>query len=76
MPIGGFAQLRGEMVVLEGMVGSLDGGTVFRESEEGPAGDADAVGRKLASRLIAMGALEVLEESRAGAAASQKAVLS
>jgi hydroxymethylbilane synthase len=67
VPIGALAQIDGENVSLEGMVASLDGTTVCRESISGPTDDASAMGIDLAERLIANGALELLEKSRTDA---------
>jgi hydroxymethylbilane synthase len=72
VPIGAFASLDGEMVMLEGMVGSLDGAVGFRERLSGPATDAEALGTTLADSLIKLGARELLDSSREQAATSDQ----
>jgi hydroxymethylbilane synthase len=64
VPIGAHAMLNGDTVVLEGIVGSLDGTVVFRERISGKANDADSLGTKLAESLIALGARELLDSAR------------
>lgn len=67
VPIGAHATLEGDDLRLEGMVGSLDGGTVYRESVVGKVSDADGLGVRLAEILIGMGADKLLADSRAEA---------
>lgn len=47
---------------LTGLVASLDGRRILRDRIEGRAADAEALGARLAERLIARGAREILEE--------------
>ena len=75
VPIGAYATLAGESVTLEGIVGSLDGNVVFRESLSGKAEDADSIGTKLADSLIALGARELLDSSREQAAANSRVTM-
>jgi hydroxymethylbilane synthase len=67
VPIGAHATVEGDDLRLEGMVGSLDGGTVYRETANGQLSDADGLGVRLAEVLIGMGADKLLAESRAEA---------
>ena len=62
VPIGAYAFLEGGQIVLEGVVGSLDGTTVFRETTTGR--DAESLGTDLAEALIEKGAGRLLEEIR------------
>ncbi len=64
VPIGAIAIISGENIKLEGMVGSLDGSIIFRDSITGPAVAADELGIKLAELLISKGADRLLEEDR------------
>ena len=75
VPIGAYATLAGESVTLEGIVGSLDGNVVFRESLSGKAEDADSIGTKLADSLIALGARELLDSGREQAAANSRVTM-
>ena len=75
VPIGAHATLKGDMVTLEGMVGSLDGSVIYRESEAGTAREAEELGVRLAERLIDMGADKLLSESREQPGISAEAVM-
>jgi len=75
VPIGGYATLEGEKVMLEGMVGSLDGTVSFREQITGKAEEADELGTRLADSLISMGALELLDNTREQAAANNQVIM-
>ena len=74
VPIGAFAEFDGQQVILEGMVGSLDGTVAFREALKTNADDAEVLGTNLADSLIKMGARELLENARAEAESSGAAV--
>ena len=75
VPIGAHATLDGNTVVLEGIVGSLDGTVVFRERISGKANDADSLGTKLAESLIALGAGELLDNTREQVAVSSQVTM-
>jgi len=75
VPIGAHATLDGNTVVLEGIVGSLDGTVVFREHISGKANDADSLGTKLAESLIALGAGELLDNTREQVAVSSQVTM-
>lgn len=75
VPIGAHATVEGDDLRLEGMVGSLDGKTVYRKSDNGPWSEADAIGIRLAEILIGMGADRLLAESRAEAETVAGAVI-
>jgi hydroxymethylbilane synthase len=75
VPIGAHATLEGQNVMLEGMVGTLDGTVVFREAMSGLAENAEALGTELANSLIEMGARELLDSTRAESEASTKAAI-
>ena len=64
VPIGAAGSVADGKIKLQGFVASLDGTTYFRGDEEGSADDPAAVGRRLARRLIAEGAADVLAEIR------------
>jgi len=63
-PATAYAVLEGDGIVLEAMVGSLDGGRVLNDREEGSASDGVAIGERLARRLLAAGADALLREAR------------
>jgi hydroxymethylbilane synthase len=77
VPIGALAHHNNdnEEIKLDGMVGNLDGSQVYRRSISGPADGAASLGVRLAERLIADGALELLEQSREEAAKVAESVI-
>ena len=67
VPIGGFAELDGERLRMRGLVGRPDGTEVVRGEIEGPAAEAESLGRTLAEDLLSRGAAEILKEVYASA---------
>ncbi len=71
-PAGAHASLApdGATLVVEGMVGALDGSRVVRLAREGPAGEGAAVGAALAEALMGAGGAELMRAAgeRAGVA--------
>ena len=63
-PIAGYAQLSDASLTLTGLVGSLDGKTIFRDSMVGAATAAENLGVALAERLLDRGADALLRELR------------
>jgi hydroxymethylbilane synthase len=61
-PLGGQAIITGDRMQVTGLVGRPDGSEMLRESVEGPATDALALGSDLAARLRARGADKILAE--------------
>ena len=59
-PLAAHGILRGERVVLEGLVASPDGATILRQTLEGSAADGARLGCDLAELLLARGARELL----------------
>jgi hydroxymethylbilane synthase len=55
-PIAAHATLEGRSLRLLGLVGSVDGRTVFADEVSGPASDGARLGSELANRLVADGA--------------------
>jgi hydroxymethylbilane synthase len=66
VPIAAYARLTpgpgSEMLVMEGLVGSLSGDVIIREKIEGPAGEAEALGIRLAEKILARGGKKILDE--------------
>jgi hydroxymethylbilane synthase len=60
LPIAGHAVVLQDRLKLTGLVSSPDGSTVLRDSITGLASAAEALGRELSQRLIAMGANSLL----------------
>jgi hydroxymethylbilane synthase len=62
VPIGGYAQVKGEMVELTGLVASLDGLEIFRSTRSAPIEQAEELGRELAREILQAGAKRILAE--------------
>jgi hydroxymethylbilane synthase len=60
VPIAGFASLNGTNLHLRGMVAALDGTTVIADDVTGKKGQSEAIGTRLARRLLEAGADEIL----------------
>jgi hydroxymethylbilane synthase len=65
VPIGAYARLDGDTLVMDAIVGSVDGSTILRHHIEGPASDPVALGETMVAELKAMGADEILAAVRA-----------
>jgi hydroxymethylbilane synthase len=59
-PVAAHATLEGGSLRLAGLVGSMDGSTIFADEISGPATEAARLGSDLARRLIAAGANRLL----------------
>ncbi len=62
IPIGAIATLEGKALVLEGMVGNLNGVKILRAKLDGTADQAEQIGIYLANKLLNMGADKILNE--------------
>ena len=61
-PVGCYAMIQDEQVVIIGYVGSPDGKSVFRDRIVGNKNESPDVGRELASKLLNLGADKLLEQ--------------
>ena len=61
LPIAGHASLHAYELRLDGLVATIDGGTVIRDAIEGPAHDAEKLGNILAERLLEQGAASLMD---------------
>ncbi|RJQ18637.1 MAG: hydroxymethylbilane synthase [Nitrospiraceae bacterium] len=66
VPIGAFARLAEDKLLIRGLVGSLDGKTLIKASKRGRPEDAEVLGTKLAEALLAGGAAKILAEVYGG----------
>lgn len=64
VPIGAHCRYEEDVLHLEGCVASLDGSRLLREEARGPAGEPEALGVRLAERLLDEGAAAILREVR------------
>jgi hydroxymethylbilane synthase len=62
VPAACMAKLKGDRLVLQGLVATLDGREVCKSSIEGNAEDAAAIGKELAERLLTDGADKILRD--------------
>ncbi len=62
VPIAAYAKLRNGKIVIEGLVGSLDGKTLIKDKLVGKPDKAESLGTTLAENLLAKGAKEILDE--------------
>ena len=62
VPIGAHATVAGGLIGLEGLVASLDGRELIRESLEGPVKEAERIGINLAEKILGKGGRKILEE--------------
>lgn len=60
VPLGAYAVCEGENISITGFVASVDGKQMLVETANGSRNDAEALGKKLASQLIAHGADQIL----------------
>ena len=60
VPIGVHADVNGEQIKIEAIIAALDGSTVLRDTIEGAAVDAVALGQKLGKKMLANGGQEIL----------------
>ncbi len=66
MPVAAFARVKLRRIILEGIVISLDGKKIARESLEGKLADAEIIGRLLAETVLKNGGKDILREIENG----------
>lgn len=64
VPIGALGQIKGDRLVLEGIVASLNGHQLVRDKISGNIDEAEHLGEELAGRLLELGAGEILKTAR------------
>jgi hydroxymethylbilane synthase len=62
VPIGAFAEVIDDQVELTGLIASVDGREVLKESIKGPVEEAHDLGTRLANKLLDLGGKEILAE--------------
>jgi hydroxymethylbilane synthase len=60
VPIGGYARLEGDRLILQGMVAELDGRSLIRVEAVGPRECPEKLGAELARKILASGADKIL----------------
>ena len=64
-PVATYATIADDRLKLTALVALPDGSRSLRDSLEGPASDAERIGRELAATLLEQGAGELLEQAAA-----------
>jgi hydroxymethylbilane synthase len=64
VPVGGYAQMVEGKLNLRGVVASVDGGRIVHAEDTDDPAKPEELGMRVAGRLIAMGAKEILDEIR------------
>lgn len=62
VPVGVYAETKGNELSVEAVIASLDGSRVFREKIKGSRNEAGTLGKALARTLLEQGALAILQE--------------
>lgn len=62
VPIGAYGVLQGDSLVLDGMVASVDGKRLIRETLTGPSSEAQVLGTRLAERILDRGGRDILND--------------
>jgi len=62
IPIGSYAELNGDELWLRALVGQPDGKRIIRDEIRGHRQEAENLGRRLAEKLLAQGAKEILTQ--------------
>ena len=62
IPLAGYAELEGETLHLQALVGRPDGSDVIRGQIRGPSEDAAELGRRLADDLLGRGGRQILHD--------------
>jgi hydroxymethylbilane synthase len=61
VPIAAHGKIKKNTFTLSGLVASVDGTTVIKETLSGPEDSSESIGVKLADRLLSMGAKNIME---------------
>jgi hydroxymethylbilane synthase len=61
VPIGAYGKIENGLIILKGLVASLDGKTIYKSEKIGPVDDGIKVGQELGNQLLKMGANHILE---------------
>jgi hydroxymethylbilane synthase len=70
VPIGAYARIEDGVLVMDAIVGSVDGETILRHSLEGSLKEPVVLAMRMVDALLGMGAAEILTDIRAAADAA------
>lgn len=71
VPIGAYARIEGESIVMDAMVGSVDGSTIVRTQVTGEIGDPVSLGLEAVANLRDKGAVDILNAIRSADGATE-----
>jgi hydroxymethylbilane synthase len=71
VPLGALATVQGEALTLKACVCALDGTRQLTAQGDAPAGEAQALGKRVAEQLLARGAAELMAQERAARAVEE-----
>jgi len=61
VPIGVYSEIQGDRIVIEALVGEIDGSRIIQFKTEGPVAEGETLGIALADKLLANGAGAILD---------------
>ena len=61
LPIAAYGELKGDMIFLNGLVGTADGLAIIRNEFRGPVRDAQEIGIRLAEDLLSRGGKAIMD---------------
>lgn len=61
-PVGALATVNGNTLTLQGMVATMDGSKILKATDEGDTLAPEQVGKRLAQKMVEMGALKLIAE--------------
>jgi hydroxymethylbilane synthase len=64
IPIAAYCYVENDKILLEGMVGSIDGKIILREKKNSDISNAEGCGKELAELLKERGAAAIIDEVR------------
>jgi len=62
VPIAAHATVKGDTLIMDGLIASVDGRQLIRDTIQGPASEAQGLGMQLAEKLLAQGGDVILHE--------------
>jgi len=62
VPIAAHATVKGDTLIMDGLIASVDGRQLIRDTIQGPASEAQGLGMQLAEKLLAQGGNVILNE--------------
>ena len=62
VPIAAHATIKGDILIMDGLIASVDGRRLIRDTIQGPASEAHGLGTRLADKLLAQGGNLILNE--------------